>query len=489
MGVELPARREPAPGALGRRSIPSVTDERELIRRRLCSLERDELVERLLALAERDDALRLALVAESQAASGELDVRGLRKQLTSQLRVTDRSYDWRYARRYAGHVSEALDLLAALLDAGRAAEVVELAEHCMKRLDTAGRTIDDSGGYVRVEVDRLKEIHHASCLRASIDTRKLALRLADWALTSDSDWEWFLDAPTRYADVLGDDGLAAFRERIEPEWQQLPALPATRDRFGFRYEPGRFRVTFLREELARAGGSADELVDVLAQDLSSPRQFARIADALEEAGREREAVAWLERGNAVHLPAGDPTLRARIVAAYLRDGQVDDAVALAERAHAHAPSVTTYVELRAAAEAQGGWAGLRPSALERLRDADRFGGRSAAVRAQLADGDLAGAWADAREGGCDDGAWLELADASRESQPDGAVGVYRRLVEDELEHAGDSHYKRVVDLLRRWRATLEQHGRAGELAQDVSRIRERYKRRTRLLTRLDRAGL
>jgi len=466
-----------------------VADDRELIRERLSSLGHDELVERMLALAERDDALRLALVAEAQAASGELDVKELRKQLTAKLRVTDRSYDWRYARRYAGEADEALDLLAALLDAGRPTEVVELAEHCMKRLDTAARNIDDSGGYVGVEVDRLKGLHHAACLRAAPDAGKLGLRLAEWALADDSDWEWFLDAPTRYADVLGDEGLEAFRRRIEPEWQKLPALPATRDRAGFSYEAGRFRVTYLREGLARAGGSVDELVAVLAHDLSSSHQFARIADALEEAGREREALAWLERGNAIHLPAGDPILRARIVAAYLRDGQLDDAVALAERAHTHAPSLATYLELRTAAQARGDWDERRPSALERLRGANRFGGRSSAVRAQLAEGDLAGAWADAREGGCDDGTWLELADASRKSQPDGAVAVYRRLVEGELEHAGDNHYKRVVDLLQRWRATLEQHGRAGELAQDVSRIRERYKRRTRLLTRLDRAGL
>lgn len=466
-----------------------MSDDRELIRKRLSSLGHDELVERMLGLAERDDALWLVLAAEAKAVSGELDVKELRKQLTAKLRVTDRTYDWRYARRYAGEVDDALDLLAALLDAGRASEVVELAEHCMKRLDTAARNIDDSGGYVGVEVDRLKGIHHAACLSATTDPKKLALRLADWALADRSDWEWFLDAPTRYADVFGDEGLEVFRERIEPEWQRLPARPAARDRSGLSYEAGRFKVTYLREGLARAGGSVDELVAVLAQDLSSSRQFARIADALEEAGRDREALAWLERGNAVHLPAGDPTLRARIVAAYLRDGQVDDAVALAERAHLHAPSLATYVELRTASEAHGDWDERRPSVLERLRGADRFGGRSSAVRAQLAESDLTGAWADAREGGCDGGAWLELADASRESQPDSAVGVYRRLVEDELEHAGDGHYKRVVDLLQRWRATLEQHGRAGELAQDVSRIRERYKRRTRLLTRLDRAGL
>ena len=233
--------------------------------------------------------------------------------------------------------------------------------------------------------------------------------------------------------------------------------------------------------IARAGGSVDELVSVLAHDLSSPRQFERIADALEGAGREREALAWLERGSKIHGPTGHPVLRTRIVAAYLRDGQVDDAVALAGRAHTHAPSTTTYLELRTAAEALGDWPERRPGALELLRGADRFGGRSSAVRAQLAEGDLDGAWADANEAGCDDGAWLELADASREHRPDDAGRVYRRLVDAALERADDTGYQRVVDLLARWRATLDLHDRANELAPEVARIREQHKRRTRLL--------
>lgn len=464
-------------------------DEDELIRRRLESLPHDELVRRLLSLAGRDGALRLALVTEAQAAEGELDLRALRKELTAQLRVTNRSYDWRYSREYAADAEEALDLLAGLLDAGHAAAVVELAEHCMKRLDTALRNLDDSGGYLATLGDRLRELHRAACLAARPDPLTLGRRLADWALADSSDWSWFGDAPTRYADVLGEEGLDAFRERVEPEWAALPPRPPARERTFGAWDRRRYVVTKLREELARAGGSVDELVAVLAHDLSSAHQFERIADALEEAGREREALAWLERGNAVHAPGGDSRLRPRIVRAYLRDGQVEDAVALAERGHEHATSVATYLELRTAAEGLGDWPERRPAALERLRGADRYGGRTSAVRAQLEEGDLEGAWADARAAGCDRDAWLDLADASREAQPDDAVGVYRNLLDEVAERADDSGYKRTVDLLERWRATLELHGRGAELAPVVARIREQYRRRTRLLDRMDKAGL
>jgi tetratricopeptide (TPR) repeat protein len=460
------------------------------ISRYLGTLEHADLVRRLRAIAERDEPLRLALTAEAEAAAGSIDLRRLKKELTVQLQVTDRSYDWRYARRYAVQADAALDVPASLLDGGHAAAVVELAEHCMKRLDTAGRSIDDSGGYLAGPIDRLKSLHHDACLLAERDPRELGTRLADWALSDESNWEWFLDAPTRYADVLGEDGLAAFSARIEPLWQALPPRPPARDRADGAWDPDRSKITYLREGLACAGGSVDELIDVLAHDLSSARQFARIADALEAAGREREALAWLERGNQVYSPPGEPELRSRIITAYLRDGQVEDAAALTGAAHESAPTVHTYEELRTVAEARGDWPARRAAALDVLRArGDRYGGRTAVVQAQLREDDLDGAWADADEGGVDDSTWLDLADASRGVRPDDAVRVYGWLVDRALEIADDLHYDRVVDLLGRWQATLRLHGRANEVDPRVAAIREQYARRTRLLKRMDRAGL
>ncbi len=179
------------------------------------------------------------------------------------------------------------------------------------------------------------------------------MRLVEIALKSD--WEWFLDAPERYADVLGEEGLAAYRDRLEREWEALPPLGPTEAGLIGRVDGRRFRVTHLREGLARAGGGVDEFVAVLVRDLSSPYQFCRIADELEGVGREREALAWLERGLASFPPAGDPQLRARTIRAYPRDGQVEDTVALAQRAFDAEPRAATYRELRTAASALADW--------------------------------------------------------------------------------------------------------------------------------------
>jgi tetratricopeptide (TPR) repeat protein len=461
----------------------------------LSSLDREELVRRVLALAERDEVALMALEAEAAAAAGTFDLRAFRKELTAQLRVSG-YIDWRGAGWYARRADAVLDLLESLLDGGRAGDVVTLAEHVMARLDTAMGRIDDSGGYLHGVTSRVADLHHAACVAAQPDPRKLAVRLVEMALKSD--WEWFLDAPERYADVLGEEGLAAYRDRLEREWEALPQPRLGGTGFAERVDSRRFVVTYLRESLARAGGSVDELVSVLAHDLSSPYRFCRIADELEQAGREREALAWLERGLAAFPPAGDARLRSQTIRAYLRDGQIEDAVALAQRAFDGEPRAATYAELRDAAGQLPDWPTRRAAALDRLRGhADDCGssprffpglGRSEAVRAQLEEDELEGAWRDAQEGGCTDNLWRQLARQRRDSHPDDALAVYRRLIDHALTRSEVRAYKEVIELLREVDETLTPQGRRAELATDVDRIRAEHHRRPRLMSMLDDEG-
>lgn len=320
-------------------------------------------------------------------------------------------------------------------------------------------------------------------MAARPDPRRLGARLVEFELKTD--WEWFLEAPGRYRDVLGEDGLAAYRARLEREWEPLPQLhPQEEQQFLRSFDGRRATITYLRESLARADGSIDELVSVLSRDLSSPFRFCRIADELEKANREREALVWLERGIAAFAPAGDTQLRSRAVRAYLRDGQVDDAVALARRAFDAEPTARTYSELREATSHFSDAATIRKAALDRLRGTTDVGGRSHAVRAQLEDADIEGAWRDAQEGGCSPDLWRRLADARRPDHPEDALSVYRRLLERTLEHSSAGAYEEAIDLLRVIRECLVPIGRSAEFDAELERIRNEQRRRPKLISML-----
>src|SRR5579884_1608296 len=147
------------------------------------------------------------------------------------------------------------------------------------------------------------------------------------------------------------------------------------------------------------------------------------------------------------------------------------------------PSTRTYAELR---EATTGFRepSLRETALARLRELGDVGGRSQAVRAQLDDGDIEGAWRDAEEGGCTPALWRTLADARRADHPEDALGVYRRLLERALEHSHAGAYEEAIDLLREIRTTLELGGRGHEFQSELDRVRAEQRRRPKLLAML-----
>ena len=110
-----------------------------------------------------------------------------------------------------------------------------------------------------------------------------------------------------------------------------------------------------------------------------------------------------------------------------------------------------------------------------------------AVTVQLEERDLEGAWTDAEARGCPESLWRQLGDAARETRPDDAVAVYRRLVDKTLEST--HHYREAVALLKVWRETLSRIGREDELKLDLRRIRDENRRRPKLIELLDKAGL
>jgi hypothetical protein len=174
---------------------PSVLDR---IRAHLKQKGVDALVEMVVELAERDTALFRKLEIAATAASPG-DVKRLEKQLCRAIDGATRTGGFvgpDEVDAWADDVGAALATIAQLADEGHAALAVELALHAIDR------------------------IHLAACLLAKPDPVIFARELFPRQLHEQFDT--FYRAVVRYAEVLGEAGLAEYRKLAVEAWEKLP---------------------------------------------------------------------------------------------------------------------------------------------------------------------------------------------------------------------------------------------------------------------------
>lgn len=291
-------------------------------RAHLQTLPQSELVELLIDHAHDDEALaRKLLLQTAQAAGGAAaDVASLRTLIEQAFAYRD-FVPYREVWGYVRGVEEATDALEALLEQGRRGDVVELAEHALKLAERALDHIDDSGGQMGDAIARIEELHLDACSKARPDPEALAERLFAWEL--DGPWDVFDQAVVRYAEVLGDTGLARYRELAEEAWAKVPKLAPGEDSRE-RYS-SRFRITRIMQALAQSSGNLADLIAVEERDLSIGYRFLQIAELCREHGEDDAALGWAERGMAAFAEDPDPRLRAFLIEEYRRRERSEDA--------------------------------------------------------------------------------------------------------------------------------------------------------------------
>lgn len=462
------------------------------LRAHLLSRTKEDLVDLLLERAAEDEWLhgRLALAAAGSGA-GPPDVAALAAAIDAAVE-TGGGVPYHEAYDYFRTVGAAIAEIEALLDDHPAA-VVELAEHALSALEAVYEAVDDSDGGLRVALERLSELHLAACMDSAPPPEALAERLFRMELASGLDV--FHGAAATYAEVLGPAGLARYRRLVEAEWARVPALgPGAEGRYADR----RFRVTAMMEALARTAGDVDELVAVMARDLSLPYDFLRIAEVLHEAGRAEEALAWAERGLTAFPERRDLRLSDFVAEAYLRAGRRGEAMAVTWDDFVARPVLERFERLRARSGGGAGWREWRERALAHVRA--QIGGARAdgpwirppdaseLVRILLAEDDVDAAWAEARSGGCSDGLWRELAARRETDHPRDALEVYRRGVEPAVARTDRQGYEEAVALLRRMRPLMQRLGEEGAFGREVAALREGHRRKRNLVALLDGLG-
>lgn len=207
-------------GGVFRQSPGEISDDD--IRSHLMRQDKAALVELVSEYCELDSEFRdrlILMVAEKDGRQPDLAV--FRHAIDKAIRHNN-FVDYREMPAYARGIENVIDSVEGLLQRGHAKVARELAERALKLMETAMNELDDSDGYMSVVLERWQDLHLAACKVEKPDPTALAKFLFEWEIKSD--WEVFLGAAETYADVLGNSGLALYRELAEARWAKVPPL-------------------------------------------------------------------------------------------------------------------------------------------------------------------------------------------------------------------------------------------------------------------------
>ncbi len=447
------------------RSLPSGPDDLDVL---IGSIDPEELrVIASRAAARHEDVARAVRLAAFRGAG---DHTRLQTEVDRGLR-TNRYLGYRESGHWAVQARPIVEAIDEAVRSSPSADLVTLIERAIGHVVKVILKADDSDGLIGDLARELLDLHARACDAGNADR----IDLARWMVRLRfDDQDFFETDPVRYAAALGEAGLAAYRREVK-----------------LRIEAGggdSFAATYAQERLAVLDGDTEALVGLLGGDLSQPYQFIRIAEAMEELGRDDDVLAWAKRG--IGESSGWQVAKLYDLAAgvHRRRGEDDEVLRMRREQHQRLPSSSTYGLLHAAAEACGVWPTERPVARTVLAEHDPGG----LVDVLLSDAEPDAAWQVTRaHPAWDPGPqrWMRLAEAREPSAPGDALDVYLRQVDLQLETTGKASYGRAVAILKHAARAAGAADRHDEFADYVAALREVHRRRPTFIAVLDKARL
>jgi uncharacterized Zn finger protein len=453
--------------------------------------DKDLLVRIIMQQAMEDEGLRERLLLRASRIGG-LDQAAFRRAIDDAVAIDDDYYGppWEYARG----IQNVVAAIEELLSEGFAPEVIELSEYALASVE--GAMTYDVDGTIGDVLEALEGLHHKACKQAKPDQEALAKRLFEWELGGD--YDIFFDAVNTYADVLGERGLAEYRRLADKEWADVPALgPDREDRP--RYYGKREILADIMQTLAYRTGDVEALVAIKSKDLSNSFAYLEIAQIYKQQGDDEKALEWAEEGAWVFPGGGHPDLRRFLADEYQDRGRHEEAMDLIWKEFAG--RLDGYQELKAHADRAGAWAIWRSKALDSVRkDIAREkkelpqsylsfpADHSKLVEILLWEGNVEDAWREAKEGGCSDWLWLDLAARREGDHPEDSISVYQERIEPLVNQTNNKAYRRAYELLLKVRTLMRRLDRQAEFDEYVELLRLEYKRKRNFMKLLDQFG-
>ena len=283
----------------------------------------EELREIVLTAVDRHDDVERQV--RLTAARGAGDLAQLRAEVDRGLR-TRRFLGYRESAGWAHAAQPIVAELEQAVEASPSRALVELLQRAIGHVVKVIMHADDSNGRIGDLARELLVLHARTCDAGVADPVKLAAWMIRFRF---DDQDYFEVDPVRYANALGVDGLAAYRESVRA-----------------RSGGDSFAVRYAHERLAILDVTLEALVQLLGGDLTSPHQFIRIAEAMGELGLDDETLAWATRGIAQTSGWQVAQLYDLACGVLDRRGEPLEVLALRRVQHGRMPSSDTYRALR-----------------------------------------------------------------------------------------------------------------------------------------------
>lgn len=413
----------------------------------------DALVELVVDLATQDPALLRKL--DAAAAPKDVDDQTLgarlRKAIDRATRIKD-FVEYRKGPEWASQVESVLDTVAELQSA-RAGVAIELADFAIKRIEQAIGSIDDSDGHCGALLERAGDIHLAATCELRPEPIKLARNLFGREMEDDS--RVFDRAMVRYADALGEVGLAEYRRLATEAWTKVPSRG--RGRAQSEGSDNADRLMRILDFFAERDGEVDTRIALRAKDLSSQWKYLQLAEFCCAQGRRDEALRRAEEGLWMFEDErADDRLLSFVVDGLAKAGRKTEAEAHLWRAFEKGPTFELYGRLQklgGKSACERALAFIEAKVLKDKTTRGRDWGWNAPanllIRIRISEKNFDAAWAIVRKQGASMDLTMELAEASETTHPADALKIYLQQV-DALMNSGDgSAYPEAAKLIER----------------------------------------
>jgi hypothetical protein len=388
---------------------------------------------------------------------------------------------WSASNAHGRQMHQAVDVLEAAIPG---ADPVQVYAVTHKALVSAVKVIaraDDSSGIIGDACRRLLALHPNAAAQARVP----AARLVDWMITFqfNGDVDYFELDPVAYAPALGDNGMTAYRAKLDERRARLAPEPPGSPSWSVTDRHERWVLEWNDRRLAVLDHDIEAIIRTHAKDRKVAAWFQDTAEAFEEIGEMALAIDWARQGMDVgpsHQSLQAADLWCRLLQQH-RPADFLDARLLTFRRW---PSSTTAARLHDAAGPD--WPNHSEEVLATLvsRPAD------AVLFALLTLKDAHLAWDLAHSLHLDDDrAWHELIKAYEKIDPLAVLPIHAKLVDKDLVQADAQRYRSAARRLAAMRKIAAGSSRAAEVDTMIEELRETYRRRPRLQQEFDRAGL